>query len=379
MHLKQFAFYAPVAGSSKRSLNSFKTRKRHNHEQRHRRGTGDWVTATIDGQIVSWSNHYTAQSTASNWLGDWITATINGQVQSWPNPYPGQSTTTSAVGSPASSTMNSIVTSSETPSNVAIPATTSNIAVPSVSAGVRIWGRQAYYDAVSGTADGLVFLNNRGGQGSGTWTQAMGNSLSYASSDCQHGAAGPQVLADTYLPDATEAIIYTDKPCEDSEESSCGYYRNGSVAYHGFDGGSKLFLMEFDMPLSNRTESGTNMPAVWILNAAIPRTQQYGNCSCWPGCGEWDIFEILDPGNTRAKSAVHSDTCGEDDTYFERPIDKTMKAAVVFDGVNSSGHIIVLPDDTTFDTSFTSDAVANFGSRNGMTGNLANKVVLGSR
>ena len=31
------------------------------------------------------------------------------------------------------------------------------------------WVRKAYYDAASQTAEGLVFMNHRGGQGSGVW------------------------------------------------------------------------------------------------------------------------------------------------------------------------------------------------------------------
>jgi len=102
------------------------------------------------------------------------------------------------------------------------------------------------------------------------------------------------------------------------------------------------------------------MPAAWILNAQIPRTLQYGlvECSCWEsGCGEWDIFEILDPGDTRAKSSYHG---GEDSNYFNRPTRSSMKAAVIFDADNDAGHIVVLPDDTDFTVALTADQVNGF-------------------
>lgn len=43
------------------------------------------------------------------------------------------------------------------------------------------------------------------------------------------------------------------------------------------------------MPMDGKTGFNGDMPAVWMLNANIPRTAQYGpkGCSCWEsGCGE---------------------------------------------------------------------------------------------
>lgn len=332
MHLKQFAFYTPGSSGSKRDLKPSTHQRRHGHGHLHQdRGVGDWVTATINGKVVSWINEDTGSPTA-----------------------------TSGSGSQT-------VSPSPSPSNIT-PASGSKVAAPAINAGAGNWGRQAYYNAADGTADGLVFLNNHGGQGSGVFDYDKGMSLSYASSDSSAGSSSPQVLADTLLEDNAEAIIYTDKQCQDD---SCGAYRPGSVAYHGFDGESKLFLMEFDMPMSGKTGFNMDMPAVWILNAAIPRTQQYGPCSCWPECGEWDIFEILDSGNTRAKSTLHAGVSGGVSDFFERPVNKTMKAAVIFDGPASSGHIIVLPDDTSFDATMGDDVVANLGNQDGLMDKLA--------
>lgn len=100
-----------------------------------------------------------------------------------------------------------------------------------------------------------------------------GNSLAYAASDCTSGSASPQVLADTLLGDNVEVIIFSDKECKNND---CGAVRPGTVAYHGFEGKAKLFLVEFDMPNSGKTGFNMDMPAAWMLNSQIPRTEQYG-------------------------------------------------------------------------------------------------------
>lgn len=86
-------------------------------------------------------------------------------------------------------------------------------------------------------------------------------------------------------------------------EDDCGYVRPGSVAYRefansvsapkltdltdGFEGADKAFLLEFAMPMDGNTDFQGDLPAIWILNAQIPLTVQYGTCNCWPGCGEY--------------------------------------------------------------------------------------------
>lgn len=73
-----------------------------------KRAADDWVTATIDGQVVSWTNNWpgapTSVSTAAASAGaDWVTATIDGQVVSWANNWAGATTTpSSTIASPAS-------------------------------------------------------------------------------------------------------------------------------------------------------------------------------------------------------------------------------------------------------------------------------------
>jgi Putative TOS1-like glycosyl hydrolase (DUF2401) len=282
-------------------------------------------------------------------VGDIVIATMDGRVVSWTNQYGGSAQpNTPSPAAPASSARQS-------PDPGAPKAVT-----PTTNAGNGQWGRQAYYNAEQQIADGLTFLNNMGGQGSGVFDELLGMSLSYAAADAKSGAASPQILANQMLGDGDEIVIMTDKACKDGD---CGMTRPGGVAYHGFDGARKVFLLEFDMPITGATGWNKDMPAAWILNAQIPNTAQYSNpeCSCWEsGCGEWDIFEVLDSGNTRCKSTVHGNISGGDSNYFDRPADSTVKVAVIFDGDNSAGHIVVLPAGTKFDQTLTDGQVAEY-------------------
>jgi len=174
-----------------------------------------------------------------------------------------------------------------------------------------------------------------GGSGAGTsgvWSSYFGSSLSYASSSGTAAASSPQTLQDILLDD-DEIILMTGQSCgaDSTAAGGCGYFRPGIPAYHGFGGADKIFLLEFAMP-----STGTaNQPAIWLLNALIPRTQQYGSCTCWGntnGCGELDIFETLSTGSTYMTSSIHGNQAGGDSDYFARPTGSTIKAAIVLSG-----------------------------------------------
>lgn len=286
-----------------------------------------------------------------------VTATIDGIVQSWVNHYTGA---TDAAVSNAGASAAPIA-------SAAASVSSSYPAESSAAATGDGWGRQAYYSANDSTADGLVFLNHNGGSGSGVFDYTFGNSLSYASSDGTEGASSPQTLAATTLPSSAEIIIMTDKECN-ADDESCGFYRPGTVAYHGFDGASKAFFFEFSMPNDGQTTTDiydpVNMPAIWMLNAQIPRTLQYGNpeCSCWTsGCGEFDMFEVLAPGEWRAKSTLHGNIAGGDSNYFARPESEPIKVAMVL--YDDNIHIKVLDYNTEFssnmDASIINDIVGS--------------------
>ena len=112
-------------------------------------------------------------------------------------------------------------------------------------------------------------------------------------------------------------------------------------------------LFEFQMPYDGDRGFNGDMPALWLLNANIPRTQQYGKCSCWPDCPEIDVFEALASGDSKCKSTVHATTSGGSSDYFERPADKPVKVAVVTQADSSSLSIKVLDDSFDFSTSLT--------------------------
>lgn len=105
------------------------------------------------------------------------------------------------------------------------------------------------------------------------------------------------------------------------------------------------------MPSDGTTGFEADMPALWLLNAQIPRTLQYGpaDCSCWStSCGEFDIMEVLSSGSTYCKSTLHTNTPAGDSDYIVRPTEGTMKLAVYFHGDGSAIRIQVLPDSYEF-------------------------------
>ena len=110
-----------------------------------------------------------------------------------------------------------------------------------------------------------------------------------------------------------------------------------------------------------------DMPAVWLLNAKIPRTLQYGEatCSCWKtGCGELDLFEVLSSGSNKMISHLHdgqgssqnsNNGGGGSQDYFERPTSGTFKGVVIFEG--DEIHILQVDDETEFGSSLDEETV----------------------
>ncbi|KAH6650241.1 putative TOS1-like glycosyl hydrolase-domain-containing protein [Chaetomium tenue] len=270
------------------------------------------------------------------------------------SPSSGFSSTLS--GSPVSSSSHSTgsISSSKSYSVVPIYGSSSvSSPIPSSSPGggnkAHKFVRTGYYNAEQQKAEGVMFLGNYGGQGSGKWTRTFGNTLSYVNADGTGGSPNATILKDTTLVSSQEISLFTNEPCD----GSCGYIQNGSVAYKGFAGASKIFLLEFSMPHTtappapgtNTTTSGYDQPAIWLLNARIPYTAQYHTCSCWPtGCGELDLFEVLSPGLNKAMSTVRATYAGGDPNWFERPVDveKPVRLAVVFDGEGGKGRVEIV-------------------------------------
>lgn len=233
----------------------------------------------------------------------------------------------------SSATGSSVITESSTTSSSSSTSSSSAASSTSTSSS-GAWSQVASYDASAGSADGLVFLNNLGGSGSGVFDYTWGNSLSYAASDGVSCASSPETLEQTTVPSNHEFIIFSSDYCEGDD---CGYYRPGTVPYHGFGGDNKVFLFEFTMPTDDSASYNNDMPAVWMLNAQIPRTLQYGaeSCSCWStGCGELDLWEVLNTGNDKMLATLHAFSNGQggSSNYFDRPVSDTFYGAVVFEG-----------------------------------------------
>lgn len=241
------------------------------------------------------------------------------------------------------------------------------------------WSRLAYYDAESQTADNVTFLTSAGKNSS-----CLGKALTYADSDGTSEADKSTVLAkDTLIKSEEEYTIFTNISCGDSgTNGDCGVYRKDNKAYHGFYGTTKMFLFEFTMPEEDEVEKDSvynwNMPAIWLLNAHIPRTSQYSldaNCSCWrSGCGEFDIFEVKNYTESEVQKlyATIHDYQGTDDIesglqidgYFERDYTATMSGGVVFDDEGNA--VIFMSNSTSFSESVkasdVNDMIKDLGS-----------------
>lgn len=245
------------------------------------------------------------------------------------------------------------------------------------SAAAGDWVRASYY--TPGSTDNCTFLNYYGGLGSGVWSSAFGNSLSYANDDNSGGSSSAVAMGNVTIGSDSEYVIMSGVECgASSETGSCGYYRSGTVAYHGWGGNTKIFVFEFEMPSASSSGNNGDMPAVWMLNAKIPRTLQYGNadCSCWKtGCGELDLFEILSGGSNKLITHLHDQQGasgsgyggGGSADYFSRPTSGSMKAAVVFTG--DQVHILEVSD--SFDSVLSSDTVQGWIDESGTSVTIA--------
>jgi Putative TOS1-like glycosyl hydrolase (DUF2401) len=266
-------------------------------------------------------------------------------------------------------------TSTQTHSSIATDPAPDPAAAPASST----WTRDSYYNAATGEQDNIVFLNHLGGtNGSGAWDSCFGNTLSYANCDGITAAQSPQTLGNVLIPSDNEVVAFTSEQCD----SSCGYVRPGTPAYKGFSTASAaIFLLEFTMPRDSSTGFNVDMPAIWYLNAQIPRTLQYGNaqCSCWTtGCGEFDVFEVLSTGSDYMTTTLHTwqgtgtqyggGGCSD---YTERPLTGTMKAAVIFDPATMQMNIVVIDPSTTFGAGLDDSDVSSWTSIGASEVNIA--------
>lgn len=231
------------------------------------------------------------------------------------------------------------------------------------------WTRAAFYnDSDTSSASNVTFMTHEGDS-----SDCLGKAICYADDTGIGAADNATILAeDTLIESDDEFIIFSNISCPDSSVyDTCGVYRDGIPAYEGFYGDVKMFLFEFEAPTETQTNSSSfsayDMPAIWLLNSKIPRQSQYptnSNCSCWAsGCGEFDIFEVLN-GSTTGQffSTFHTfqgvsdiETGLTQDAYIARDTNSTMIGGVVFD--TNGNTITFMTDSLTFDDSITASDI----------------------
>lgn len=351
LNLKQFGVYYPTTGTSLKKRdnveldneNCIETVSKNKH--RHKRDVAvEYVEVTSTVYVNEGGEIVTNPSSATATTPPAIVSDVNVDETS------SSSTTTNAnTNNAASSTSNPETT----------PSATSTVTSPGG------WNRLAYY--TPGSTTNCTFMNHMGGTaGSGVWSSCFGNSISFAAANGVDGASSPCALDDVTVKSGQEYIIFSGVECS-GENGDCGYYREGIPAYHGFGGSSRIFVFEFEMPSDTvGTAYNQDMPAIWLLNAKIPRTLQYGkaDCSCWEsGCGEMDLFEILSPGSDKLISHIHDTQGGGTQDYFVRPVGNTMKAAVIFDADDKTVHIVEVED--TFEATLSESTVNSWLNKAG--------------
>ncbi|KAJ3498421.1 hypothetical protein NLG97_g1128 [Lecanicillium saksenae] len=339
LSLKEFAVYSlSNENKKKREIVLAEKEKRnnghaHGHQQLHqarKKKRTEWITATINGDVVSWEKVYYGPTPAAP--APAVAPTVPASAPVEPP----------AAAPVANANYNAGAASGNSASSS--PAGAGAAPQPKPAASGQDWDRTSYYNADTQQAENLVFLGNYGGQGSGVFDTVWGNSLAFLNSQGNAGASSSQILANVDIPSNKEFSIFSGEPCD----GSCGFSRAKDVAYKGFSGSHKIFLFNFKMPMDGNRGFNGDMPAIWALNAEIPRSAQYNGCSCWPFCGEFDFFEVLASGDNKCKSTVHLKNGGGSSDYFPRPTDGYMKGAVIFDADAGGVSIKILPNDTDF-------------------------------
>ncbi|GME54847.1 hypothetical protein GTA08_BOTSDO02469 [Neofusicoccum parvum] len=376
LKLRQFAAYSADSSASKLKKRTEERKaakaKRNAHPSPHERRHGHGHQHFHEHQKEVRAAQEKADAEKRG-VGDMVVATINGQVVSWVNTYAGPTAAADAgaAASPSPSTSSSADTGegmiginiqvAPTTSSTSAAAATSSAASDDsdldTSDASGSWKRISYYNSEEKIHEGVTFLSHP------AWT----NSLAFAGQASNSQAADSTCFGGD-LENADELILMTDAPCSEDVGTECAYFKEGDEAFHGFGGAKKAFFFEFQAP-----DSGThcsvnemaskyvadNMPAIWTLNAKI-LTDQYG-CNCQAtGCGELDFLEVLNPGNSRMKSTFHGNSGfnGGDSHYIERPFDTYMSVIAVLDDDTFVLH--VLDDNTEAPASLTQADIDNW-------------------
>jgi len=178
----------------------------------------------------------------------------------------------------------------------------------------------------------LVFMNNMGGGASGTWSICQGASQSFSNGSFTGTVANQnEQLYSGVIPATFEVNIMSGESCT---SGTCDGFVRGAANKGWAD--SKMFVIEFSTPPPDGTD---NTPAIWALPGQVMRSAQYG-CNCRDeggqgGCGEFDIFEVLQAGNhNQGISEIYSfkgATGTGSNNFFARPTSRSEIYTVLFD------------------------------------------------
>ena len=178
--MKQVAVYKPGSISNeKRSLKHGGHVHRHQvHQYLHnrqvqeinerkieKRSVGQLIAATIDGQVDSWINSYSGPAVVASSMLSPVGAQldeVNVSASDRSTSKTGTIEVTSSL-SPITRKTSLATTKVTTTSPGHLSKPTSSIKTGHGPATDQGWTRQAYYDAASGTAEGITFLNHYGG------------------------------------------------------------------------------------------------------------------------------------------------------------------------------------------------------------------------
>ncbi|TYZ66929.1 hypothetical protein PybrP1_011095, partial [[Pythium] brassicae (nom. inval.)] len=241
------------------------------------------------------------------------------------------------------------------------PMDINNIAVYDGTSGT--FNRVSSYSRYGGQPENLTFMNNKnidysGQNRHGPQGFASADGLTSVSSPTKFGgwlreATTPDAIgAGPGLQTGAEINIMTGRPCQWGD--CTGFHSSND--YHGWGGSRKVFVTEVKMPWGSRP----NQPAIWMLNAQIMHSGQYG-CNCRGmggvgGCGELDIAEVIETNAARNKVTTHyyfydgSVPVGYDN-FANRPIDRTVTYVTVIDDRN--GGLVKVLELDSFDFSQT--------------------------
>lgn len=360
INLQEFAVYYPASGASNKKRDTDAEEECSTTQLLHHKHVKRATKVVTQTMYVNQNGEAITQTVAINPTS---AASVQDNVAS-SAAAPAAGSSSASVASPASGSAPG--SSSGSPAGSAAASSAASESTASASAGD--WVRTSHY--VPGSTTNLTVLNNYGGAGSGVWSSTWGLSLSYANSDNSGGASSATPLEDVTLKSISEFSLWSGLECGDSsEEYDCGYYRPGSVAMHAFAGAEKIMVFSFKMPSDTSTgsQTGTDMPAIWLLNAKVPRIGQYLGISCWKsGCGELDLFEVLVNDYNKMVTALHDKQGGNgggSSDYIARPSDSVMKAVVIF--YAGEIHVQVVDSDYEFGSTLSSSQVSTWRAVSG--------------